>query len=712
VAFSPDGQTVITGSGDWDKKIGEARLWSAATGQELTPPLRHRGPVSAVAFSPDGQAVITGSGDGTARLWSAGTGQALTPPLRHQGPVDAVAFGPDGRAVLTGSGDETARLWSAATGQALTPPLNHRGGVNAVAFSSDGKTVLTGSGDHTARLWSAATDQALTPPLAHQGDVNAVAFSPDGKAVLTGSTDKTARLWSAATGQALSPPLRHEAEVLAVAFSPDGKAVLTGSGYGETGEARLWSAATGKALTPPLRHESLVWAVAFSPDGKAVLTGSHDHTARLWSAATGHPLTPPLRHQGGVIKVAFSPDGQVVLTAGGGDGEAGEARLWSAATGQALTPPLRHQRRVIAATFSPDGKAVLTGSSDWTARLWSAATGKELIPPLRHQGTVSSVAFSPDGKTVLTGSGDGTARLWRMPAAAKRDGKLTKLWTQVRSGTEMDEHGGLRILDAQTWQQRRKDLKQLEGKRIPKEQDALVWHRREALEAEIAGQWLAMAWHLSHLIDKAPNDWQLWHGRATAYGNLGQLEKASHDLTRACALPQASPAAWSQHALLRQYLGDARGYRRACATLVKRWDSETDPNICIMIGWTCVLGPDAIPDLGPVLEIAEIEVQIGKEIASTNSRPLTRLGAILFRAGRHEEAVKRFQQAVMKSPEKRGSTLDWLFLAMAQQKLGQGEEAKNCLAKAEEFLNAKSRPWDQQLMLKMLHREAKSLLKQ
>jgi WD40 repeat protein len=54
--------------------------------------------------------VLTGSDDKTARLWSAATGRELTAPLRHRDPVVAVAFSPDGKVVLTNDG-KAAHLW-------------------------------------------------------------------------------------------------------------------------------------------------------------------------------------------------------------------------------------------------------------------------------------------------------------------------------------------------------------------------------------------------------------------------------------------------------------------------------------------------------------------------------------------------------------------------------------------------------------------------
>jgi serine/threonine protein kinase len=150
---------------------------------------------SSVAFSPDGQTILTGGGD-KARLCDAATGRPIGEPLEHPDWVTSVAFGPDGRTILTGCGDGSARRWDAATGRPIGPPIMHAGQVVHVAFSRDGRTILSGGGG-TARLWDAATGRPLGQPMPHPGAVTSAAFSPDGRTILTGCLDMAAWLWEA-----------------------------------------------------------------------------------------------------------------------------------------------------------------------------------------------------------------------------------------------------------------------------------------------------------------------------------------------------------------------------------------------------------------------------------------------------------------------------------------------------------------------------------
>jgi WD40 repeat protein len=67
-----------------------------------------------VAFSSDGRTVLTGSGDRTARLWDAATGKPIGMPLAHKAGVAAVAFSVTGDAVLTKTEDRIVRRWERA----------------------------------------------------------------------------------------------------------------------------------------------------------------------------------------------------------------------------------------------------------------------------------------------------------------------------------------------------------------------------------------------------------------------------------------------------------------------------------------------------------------------------------------------------------------------------------------------------------------------
>ena len=102
---------------------------------------------------------------------------------------------------------------------------------------------------------------------------------------------------------------------------------------------------------------------------------------------------------------------------------------------------------------------------------------------------------------------------------------------------------------------------------------------------------------------------------------------------------------------------------------------------------------------------------------------LTALGAVLYRAGRLEDAARRLTEAeaAFRNAKAPATTIayTWLFLAMTRERLGQTEQAKQWLAKAvreieqppaERAEDPKARPWNRKLTLRLLRGEAEALI--
>jgi hypothetical protein len=121
VAFSPDGKQVLSGSGDNTMNM---KLWDVASGREIRTFSGHtnergfgdtRG-VTSVAFSPDGQQVLSGSPDGKVKLWDTASGREIR-TFGHSSSVNSVAFSLNGRQVLFSDG--TIHLWDIAAGKEI-----------------------------------------------------------------------------------------------------------------------------------------------------------------------------------------------------------------------------------------------------------------------------------------------------------------------------------------------------------------------------------------------------------------------------------------------------------------------------------------------------------------------------------------------------------------------------------------------------------------
>jgi tetratricopeptide (TPR) repeat protein len=137
-----------------------------------------------------------------------------------------------------------------------------------------------------------------------------------------------------------------------------------------------------------------------------------------------------------------------------------------------------------------------------------------------------------------------------------------------------------------------------------------------------------------------------------------------------------------EYAALLLLSGDRPGYSRACAHMIEKCGKADGPRAYHMAR-ACTLAPDAVPDASLPGRLAEKELQ-GSAQAFWS---LTEQGALRCRAGRFPEAVALFEQSLRAEPKEGRAVLNWLWLALAQQRVGKFEEARHWLDKATAWLD-------------------------
>ncbi|AFW97012.1 WD-40 repeat-containing serine/threonine protein kinase [Anabaena sp. 90] len=272
VVFSPNGQTLASGSADTIVKLWDVR-------GRLLQTLMGHSKVNSVAFSPDGQILAIGRDDNTIKIWNVSTERLLQTLTDHSDSVNSVAYSPDGQTLASGSLDRTIKIWNVTTGKLLQTLTGHSSWVRYVAYSPDGQILASGSDDNTIKIWNKPTGQLLQTFTGHSSWVRYVAYSPDGQNLASSSGDRTIKIWSVTTGKLLQTLTGHSGTVNSVAYSPDGQTLASGS-LDRT--IKIWNVTTGKLLQTLTGHSSWVRSVTYSPDGQSLASGSDDGTINIW----------------------------------------------------------------------------------------------------------------------------------------------------------------------------------------------------------------------------------------------------------------------------------------------------------------------------------------------------------------------------------------------------------------------------------------------
>jgi serine/threonine-protein kinase len=167
-----------------------------------------------------------------------------------------------------------------------------------------------------------------------------------------------------------------------------------------------------------------------------------------------------------------------------------------------------------------------------------------------------------------------------------------------------------------------------------------------------------------------------WKGAAEDYTQLVELNLV--DLGQS----------WFEVAAVQFLAGDLDGYRRTSARLLERGPGTSGVR-GYHIARSCTLDPGAEKSMTRAILVAHAMQVSDLELKKNEGEfwALTERAALLHRAGRSREAVPLLERSLARNEQPGAQVVNWLWLALVHQRLGQTDEARRWLDKAAKWMD-------------------------
>jgi tetratricopeptide (TPR) repeat protein len=192
---------------------------------------------------------------------------------------------------------------------------------------------------------------------------------------------------------------------------------------------------------------------------------------------------------------------------------------------------------------------------------------------------------------------------------------------------------------------------------------------------------------------------------------LRQWDRAAADFARVTGAEPKNFDCWYAEAACRLGTGDLAGYRKARTGIIANFRDLRHPGIVAHVCQVCAAAPASPDEAQALLEMAKFAV------TAHPNNPRVR-GALNYRAANYEAAIADLNESASDFPRR---AWDWLFLAMAQYKLGQADEATRSFRRAVDWIERADRNegtgweslwnnWYEPLEVEQIRKEAGELI--
>ena len=495
--FSPEMNTLVSASRDKTVIVWNSQSWKS---ERIVPVLEV---IEAVKFVPGGGIIATGGEYGRVRLWSAASGAEITQEQNPGGEGNVIVqmiHNADQHVLMSIHNDQSLVLHSTSVLKNPSPfivpiePLpilrtisgTHDEIIDLAYVTQDRSLLALATNSEDVRLVSLAVSSNKTSDTdlpqyfgadvallqGHQDIIICLAVDWSGCWLATGAKDNMARLWrvdhASSSYEHYATFTGHAETIGAISIpfitpQPDSHAfkspldhpppfLLTGS---QDRTIKRWiipksTSMPAHALYTRKAHDKDINALALSSTSHLFASASQDRTVKIWSTEEGEAQGVLRGHKRGVWSVAFAPRDTPAIVSDNGPTAANRGmiltgsgdktvKIWSLNDYSCLRTFEGHTNNVLKVLWLPPPSLssqpsqsklphIASAGADGLLKIWDPASGECLTTLDNHTDRIWALALNPTTRTLVSGGADAVVTFWKdttMQTASLREKAAT-----------------------------------------------------------------------------------------------------------------------------------------------------------------------------------------------------------------------------------------------------------------------------------------------